>query len=90
MKWEEGEWKERDRAETKAKQGRGHLKGYTGRVNLEFSQVGNGMKLKVVFALRRKDQKKNNNQFTNVEMNQLLLWNPDSQSACLKFQHEVF
>lgn len=30
MKWEEGEWKERDREETKAKQGRGHLKGWGG------------------------------------------------------------
>lgn len=82
MKWEEGEWKERDRAETKAKQGRGHLKGYTGRVNLEFSQVGNGMKLKVVFALRRKDQKKKKqsiHQRRNESITSVEPW----QSKCL-------
>ena len=55
----------------------------TERVNLEFSEVWEGIKLKVVFELRGiyKCKKDQNNQLTCVAINQLQRWHIDSQSA---------
>lgn len=61
----------------------------TERVNLEFSEAWERIKLKVVFELKgiykckKTNKKKNeqNNQLTCVAINQLLRWHIDSQSA---------
>lgn len=55
----------------------------TERVNLEFSEAGEGINLKVAFELRGiyKCKNEQNNQLTCVPINQLLRWHTDSQSA---------
>lgn len=55
----------------------------TERVNLEFSEAGEGMKLKVAFELRGiyKCKNEQNNQLTCVAINQLVRWHVDRQSA---------
>lgn len=55
----------------------------TERVKLEFSEAGEGIKLKAVFELRGIHKSKNvqNNHLTCVAINQLLFWHIDIQSA---------
>lgn len=55
----------------------------TERVNLQFSEAWDGIKLKAVFELRGiyKCKNEQNNQLTCVAINQLLRWHIGSQSA---------